>query len=92
VDIASERLDEVVYDMLDELRDGIFAGDDARRERLAARLARSGAGIQAASARMSAAEIESLLGALAAIGCPGYTPSGKVVIAEMIDEVRNKLK
>jgi DNA mismatch repair protein MutL len=91
-DIAPERLDEVVYDMLDELRDGIFAGEDARRQRLAAVMARSGAGTQAASARLSPAEIESLLGSLAAIGCPGYTPSGKAILAEMINEVRNKLK
>jgi DNA mismatch repair protein MutL len=91
-DIAPERLDEVIYDMLDALRDGIFAGDDARRERLAAVMARSGAGTSASMAKLSAAETESLLGSLADIGCPGYTPSGKVVIAEMIDEIRNKLK
>jgi DNA mismatch repair protein MutL len=92
-DMPPEALDEVVYGMLDELRDGVFAGPTARRERLAAVMARSGAGTSARAARLSAAEIGSLLEALAATANPSFTPGGKPVMAEItIDEIRNRLK
>ncbi|MDR2883256.1 MAG: DNA mismatch repair endonuclease MutL [Alistipes sp.] len=92
-DMPSESLDEVVYGMLDELRDGLFAGGEARRRRLAAVMARSGAGTSTAAARLSTGETENLLTALAATANPSYTPQGKPVFAEItIEEIRNKLK
>jgi DNA mismatch repair protein MutL len=91
-EMPSEAMDEVVYGMLDELRDGVFAGEQARRERLAAVMARAGAGTSAAAARLSAAEITSLLAGLAASANPSFTPQGKPVMAEIsLDEIRKRL-
>jgi DNA mismatch repair protein MutL len=92
-DMPSEALDEAVYGMLDELRDGIFAGDGARRERLAAVMARTGAGTSTGAARLSPAELAALLDALAATANPSFTPQGKPVVAEItLDEIRNKMR
>lgn len=92
-DMPSEALDEVVYGMLDELRDGVFAGTAARRERLAAVMARAGAGTSTAAARLSDQAIGELLDALAATANPSFTPQGKPVMAEITtEEIRNKLK
>jgi DNA mismatch repair protein MutL len=92
-DMPSESLDEVIYGVLDELRDGTFAGEDTRRQRLAAVMARTGAGSSSAAARMSTAEIELLLTALAATANPSFTPQGKAVMAEItIDDFKNKFK
>ncbi|MDR2883151.1 MAG: DNA mismatch repair endonuclease MutL [Alistipes sp.] len=92
-DMPAEALDEVVYGMLDELRDGVFAGAAARRERLAAVMARSGAGNSTAAARLSGEAIGELLKALAATANPSFTPQGKPVMAEITtEEIRNKLK
>ncbi len=92
-DMPSEALDEVVYGMLDELRDGVFAGTAARRERLAAVMARAGAGTSTAASRLSDQAIGELLDALAATANPSFTPQGKPVMAEITtEEIRNKLK
>jgi DNA mismatch repair protein MutL len=92
-DMPSEAMDEVVYGMLDELRDGVFEGETARRERLAAVMARAGAGTASAAARLPAAEIASLLEALASTANPSFTPQGKAVMAAIaLDEIRNRFK
>ncbi|MDR2894544.1 MAG: DNA mismatch repair endonuclease MutL [Alistipes sp.] len=92
-DMPPEALDEVIFGMLDELRDGVFAGAEARRKRLAAVMARTGAGTSTRAARLTQAETESLLEALAAVANPSFTPHGKPVMTEItIDEIRNKLK
>jgi DNA mismatch repair protein MutL len=92
-EMPSEAMDEIIYGMLDELRDGVFAGEVARRERLAAVMARGGAGTRTAAARQSSGEIAALLEALAATANPSFTPGGKAVMAEMtIDEIRQKLR
>jgi DNA mismatch repair protein MutL len=92
-DISSEALDEVVYGVLDELRDGIFTGDEARTRRMAALMARSGAGTSTSAAQLSPLEARALLEALAATANPSFTPQGKPVMAEITtDEIRNRLK
>ncbi len=92
-DMPPEALDEVVYGILDELRDGTFAGEDARRQRLAAVMARTGAGTSAQAARLSQAEVGSLLQALASTANPSFTPQGRPVMARItIEEIKNKLK
>jgi DNA mismatch repair protein MutL len=92
-DISSEALDEVVYGVLDELRDGIFTGDEARTRRMAALMARSGAGTSTSAAQLSPLEVRALLEALAATANPSFTPQGKPVMAEITtDEIRNRLK
>ena len=90
-DMPPERIDEVIYEMLDSLRDDVFTGQEARREKLAAVMARAGAGN--APLRLSADETAGLLAALAATGNPSYTPWGKPVMAEITtDEIKNRLK
>lgn len=90
-DMPVERIDETIYEMLDALRDDVFTGDDARREKLAAIMARSGAG--SGPLRLSPEETTALLEALAATANPSYTPWGKPVMAEITaDEIRHKLK
>ncbi len=93
-DMPPEALDEVIYGMLDELRDGVFAAATAaRRERLAGVMARAGAGTSTAAARLTDAEIGELLGALADTANPSFTPHGKPVMAEITtEEIRHKLK
>ncbi|MDR2891298.1 MAG: DNA mismatch repair endonuclease MutL [Alistipes sp.] len=91
-EITPESVDDVVYEMLDELRDGIFIGHEARRERLAAAMARSGAGNRQTT-RLSLLEAQNLLSALASVRNPSFTPFGKPVMAEItIDEIRGKLR
>ncbi len=90
-DMPSERIDEVIYEMLDSLRDDVFMGEDARQKRLAAVMARAGAGN--APLKLSAEDAAALLAALAATGNPSYTPWGKPVMAEITtEEIRNRLK
>ncbi len=92
-DMPPEALDEVVYGVLDELRDGVFDGDETRTRRLAAVMARTGAGTSTGAARLSPAEVKALLEALAATANPSFTPQGKPVMAGIpIDEIRNRLK
>ncbi len=90
-DMPSERIDEVIYEMLDSLRDDVFTGEEARREKLAAIMARAGAGNT--PLRLSAEEAGNLLAALAATGNPSYTPWGKSVMTEITtEEIKNRLK
>jgi DNA mismatch repair protein MutL len=92
-DMTADAIDEVVYGVLDELRDGTFAGDDARRARLAAVMARTGAGTAQMAARLSANEVTNLLAALASTASPSFTPQGKPVMTEItLDEIKNKLR
>ncbi len=88
-DMPSERFDEVVYEMLDTLRDGTFSGTETRRERLAAVMARAGS----ARTKMSPVEVEMLLGTLATTKNRSYSPFGKPVFVEItIDEIKNRLR
>ncbi len=90
-DMPSERIDEVIYDMLDALRDDVFTGQEARREKLAAVMAKAGAGN--APLRLPPEDAANLLAALAATGSPSYTPWGKPVMTEITtEEIKNRLK
>lgn len=90
-DMPSERLDEVIYEMLDAMRDDVFSGEDARREKLAAIMARSGAGTS--PLRLSQSETDALLSSLATTGNPSYTAWGKAVMTEIPpEEIKNRLK
>ncbi len=90
-DMPLERIDEVIYEILDSLRDDVFTGEEARRAKLAAIMARTGAGN--APLRLSTEEAGNLLATLAATDNPSYTPWGKPVMAEITtEEIRNRLK
>jgi DNA mismatch repair protein MutL len=92
-DMPSESMDEVIYGMLDELRDGVSSSSPARAERLAAVMAHSGAGTRASAARQSQGEISALLEALASTANPSFTPGGTAVMTPVTtDEIRQKLK
>jgi DNA mismatch repair protein MutL len=86
-----EGLDEVVYEILDTLRDDVFTGTEAQRQKLAAIMARSAAGT--APLRLSPEEGSALLEALVATANPTYTPWGKQVMTEITtEEIKNRLK
>jgi DNA mismatch repair protein MutL len=90
-EMPTESIDEVVYEILDTLRDDVFAGTEARRQKLAAALARTAAG--ATPLRISTEESKALLDSLAATSNPSYTPWGRPVMTEItIEEIKNKLK
>ncbi len=90
-DTPLETLDEVIYEMLDSLRDGTFSGETARRQRLAAVMAHAGASA-AKTAKLTATELETLLKAFGDAGTPAYTPAGKRTMTEItIEEIKNKL-
>ena len=85
---VSERVDMALYDMLQILRTPQSAVD-ARREALAATLARSEA---MRRTTFSQGEAERLLVQLCASGNISYTPSGKQIVAELsFDEIETKL-
>jgi DNA mismatch repair protein MutL len=90
-EIPVEGVDDVVYEILDTLRDDIFGAEEARRQKLAAALARTAAG--ATPLRISTEESQHLLDSLAATANPTYTPWGRPVMTEItIEEIRNRLK
>ncbi len=93
-EIGSVAVDELVYGMLDALREGVEGGEDGeerRRRTLAAVLARSGAR-GGGGGGFSVAETGVLLEALAGVANFSFTPSGKAVMVEItLDEIRKKL-
>jgi DNA mismatch repair protein MutL len=90
-EMPTERIDEVVYEILDALRDDVFAGAEARQQKLAAIMARSAAG--SGLLRLSTEETTVLLDRLARADNPTYTPWGRPVMTEItISEIRDKLR
>ncbi len=87
-DTTAERTDELIYEMITALRTQQTA-EDARRERLAAALARNAAGAKIAYAQSDA---QMLIGQLFASSNANYSPSGKPITAELtMDEIKSKL-
>jgi DNA mismatch repair protein MutL len=90
-EMPTEGIDEVVYEILDTLRDDVFAGTEARRAKLAAIMARSAAG--GGPLRLSPEETTALLDSLARADNPTYTPWGRPVMTEITsEEIKNRLK
>ena len=90
-EIGNEGIDEVIYELLDAVRDDTTAPEELRRERLAATLARAGA--SAPHTHLSESEIRTLLAELASNERRCYTPSGRPVLLEISEnEIRNRLK
>ena len=85
-DLPMAELEDVVYDMLDSLRDGVELSRTRRRERLALILSRT-SGVK----ELSKEEVEALLVALSEIKST-ITPDGRVVV-RVLDalEVKNLL-
>ena len=85
-DLPLSELEDVLYDMLDSLREGVDMSRARRRERLALILSRT-----RGTKELSEAEIEALLVSLAESGST-ITPDGRVVV-RVLDgvEVKNML-
>lgn len=87
-DADDEKIDELVYDMIRALSVPQDAASH-RREQLAASLARNAAASKGVGTRQ---EAETLLKRLSASTDPGYSPSGRPILAEITaDDIKNKL-
>ena len=87
-DASDEKIDELVYDMILALSVPQDAASH-RREQLAASLARNAAASKGVGTRQ---EAETLLKRLSASTDPGYSPSGRPILAEITaDDIKNKL-
>ena len=90
-DVRLESIDDVIYEMLDTIRDSVLSPADLRREKLATIMARSAA--SGGSGTYTAEQAAAILSALAACENLRYTPSGKAVMSEIgFDEIKNRLK
>lgn len=88
-DMPADQLDVLIYDLL-RLFELPVSGEEVRREKLAATMARAGAGHRKET--FADEEVRSLLDALAECAERSYTPSGKSVMAELaLSELRAKL-
>ena len=87
-DASDEKIDELVYDMIRALSVPQDAASH-RREQLAASIARNAAASKGVGTRQ---EAETLLKRLSASTDPGYSPSGRPILAEITaDDIKNKL-
>ncbi len=75
VEVELSQLEDVVYDMLDSLRDGVGMSEERRRERLAEMLSRT-----RTTRRLQQAEVEQLIAQLGECGGKSLTPDGRVVV------------
>ncbi len=90
-DLAACGAGQLVYDLLDVLREDTETTGELRRNRLAASMARKGS--YSKTRAMSVEEIAALLDSLAACTNPGYTPSGNPVMTAISeDEIAKRLK
>lgn len=88
-DLPADRLDEAIYDLL-RLFELPVSGEEVRRERVAATMARAGAGSR--KSLFTEEEARSLLDALSECAAQSFTPSGKRVMVELPpDELRARL-
>lgn len=89
-DFVSLGPEELIYDLLDVLRDESATAEQLKRSRLAATMARMGS--VSRTRLMSREEISSLVESLAACSNPSYTPSGcPVMTAVGEDEIAKRL-
>ena len=90
-DARLESIDEMIYEMLDTIRDSVLSPADLRREKLATIMARNAA--RGSAGTYNAEQAAAILSALAASENIRYTPSGKAVMTEIgFEEIKNRLK
>lgn len=88
-DIPADGMDTLLYELL-RLFETPASGEEVRRERLAATMARTGA--RTLPQQPGPEETQRLLDALSACGERSFTPSGYRVLAELtVEELRGKL-
>ena len=83
-DLAGHSVEELVYDLLDVVREQNETAGDVRRNRLAASMARKGS--YSKSRAMSHEEIAALLGSLSSCANPSYTPSGNPIMTALTED------
>lgn len=89
-DLATCNVEELVYDLLDTLRDeGDRTASDIRRHRLAANMARRAA--HSRNRTMTREEIAALIDALNATADPSFTPAGNPIMTTIAEEEIGKL-
>jgi len=90
-DVHLDNIDEVIYEMLDTIRESILSPSELRREKLASIMARSAA--SSGTGTYSSQQAADILSALAECDNIRYTPSGKAVMTEIgFEEIKNRLK
>ena len=88
-EISAEGVDMLLYELLQQFDTPVGAAD-ARREKVAAVMARSAT--RGAKASFAREEVQALLDRLAACGNPSFTPSGKRIMAEFTaEDIRARL-
>ncbi len=90
-DVRLDNIDDVIYEMLDTIRESILSPSELRREKLASIMARSAA--SSGSGTYTAEQAADILSALAGCDNIRYTPSGKAVMTDIgFEEIKNRLK
>ena len=90
-DFVSSAVEELLFDLLDGLREETRSPGELRRVRLASIMSRNGA--SAFSRNLGQEELEGLLSALAACGNSCYTPSGRPVMTVFQEsEIKKRFK
>lgn len=90
-DLAAHSAGELVYDLLDVLREETGTTGEIRRRHLAASMARKGS--YSKNRAMSREEIGALLDSLASCANPSYTPSGNPIMTALTEEeIAGRLK
>lgn len=90
-DLAAQSAGELVYDLLDVLREETGTTGEVRQRHLAASMARKGS--YSRNRAMSCEEIGALLDSLGSCANPSYTPSGNPIMTVLNeDEIAKRLK
>lgn len=90
-DTPIESLDEVIYQMLDTIRDSVLSPAEMRREKLATIMAKNVS--KGISDPFSDKQAQTILSALSRCDNIRYTPTGKAVFTEIgFEEIKNRLK
>ena len=90
-DFTSSAVGDLLFELLDGLREETRSPGELRRGRLASIMSRNGA--SALSRNLGEEELEELLSSLAACGNSCYTPSGRPVMTVIPEsEIRKRLK
>ncbi len=88
-DFDMEIVQELLYDMIDALRDGVASGTTLRREYLAGVLSKGGA--RNVAKRLSDGELEAILASLAGGDRYGFTADGRPVMTVIpFDELKKR--
>lgn len=90
-DFTSVSIEELIYELLDAIRQEGDSGKELRRRRLAETMSKLGSSSK--MRRMKPEELVSLMEQLSACNNPSYTPSGNAVMSAISnEEIKKRLK